>query len=58
MPADPVHPDQLHGQQRFHADLVAYLDSLRIDELAEQLGELPSHRQQPLQLSVLMIALH
>jgi hypothetical protein len=35
MPADPIHPDQLHGDQRFRADLVAYLDSLPIGELAE-----------------------
>jgi hypothetical protein len=28
MPADPIHPDQLHGEQRFRADLVTYLDSL------------------------------
>jgi hypothetical protein len=35
MPADPIHPDQLHGEQRFRADLAAYLDSLPIGELAE-----------------------
>jgi hypothetical protein len=35
MPADPVHPDQLDGEQRFRADLVAYRDSLPIGELAE-----------------------
>jgi hypothetical protein len=58
MPADPVHPDQLDGQQRFRADLVAYLDSLPVGELAELLGELPSSRQQPLGLGVLMIALN
>jgi len=38
MPADPIHPDQLDGEQRFRADLVAYLDSLPIGELAELLG--------------------
>jgi hypothetical protein len=27
MPADPIPPDKLDGQQRFRADLVAYLDS-------------------------------
>jgi hypothetical protein len=47
MPADPIHPDQLDGEQRFRADLVAYLDSLPVGELAELLGELPSRRQQP-----------
>jgi hypothetical protein len=40
MPADPIHPDQLDGEQRFRADLVVYLDSLPIGEL----GELPSTR--------------
>jgi hypothetical protein len=58
MPADPIHSHQLHGDQRFRADLVAYLDSLPIGELAELLGELPSRRQQPLGLGVLMIALN
>jgi hypothetical protein len=48
MPDDPIHPDQLAGEQRFRADLVAYLDSLPVGELAERLGELPSRRQQPL----------
>ena len=48
MPADPIHPDQLDGQVRFRADLVAYLDSLPIGELAELLGELPRSRQEPL----------
>jgi hypothetical protein len=57
MPADPIHPDQLDGQARFRADLAAYLDSLSVGELAELLGELPSRRQQPLQLGVLIIAL-
>jgi hypothetical protein len=38
MPADPIYPDQLGGQQRFRADLVAYLDSLPVGELAELLG--------------------
>jgi hypothetical protein len=27
MPADPIHPGQLHGEQRFHADLAPNLDS-------------------------------
>jgi hypothetical protein len=44
MPADPIHPDQLGGEQRFRADLVAYLDSLPVGELAELLGELPGSR--------------
>jgi hypothetical protein len=48
MPADPSHPDQFDGEQRFRADLVAYLDSLPVGELAELLGELPSRRQQSL----------
>jgi hypothetical protein len=58
MPADPIHPDQLHGDQRFRADLVAYLNSLPVNELAGLLGELPSSRQQPLGLGVLMVALN
>jgi hypothetical protein len=58
MPADPIHPDQLGGEQRFRADLAAYLDSLPVPKLAELLGELPSSRQQPLQLGVLMVALN
>jgi hypothetical protein len=37
MPADPIHPDQLAGHQRFRADLAAYLDSLPVGELAEPL---------------------
>jgi hypothetical protein len=28
MPADPIHPDQLDGEQRLRADLAAYLDNL------------------------------
>jgi hypothetical protein len=48
MPDDPIHPDQLGGQARFRADLVAYLDSLPVGELAELLGELPRRRQEPL----------
>jgi hypothetical protein len=48
MPADPIHPDQLAGEQRFRADLLAYLDSLPVGELAELLGE-PSSRREPLQ---------
>jgi hypothetical protein len=39
MPADPTHPNQLHGEARFRADLVAYLDSLPIGELAELLPD-------------------
>jgi hypothetical protein len=35
MPADPIYPDQLHGPERFRADLVAYLDSLPIGEPGE-----------------------
>jgi hypothetical protein len=58
MPADPIHPDQLHGDQRFRADLVDLVASLPIGELAELLGELPRNRQQRLQLGVLMIALN
>jgi hypothetical protein len=34
MPADPIHPEQLDGEQWFRANLVAYLDSLPISELA------------------------
>jgi hypothetical protein len=59
MPADdPIHLDQLDGPDRFRADLIVYLDSLLIGELAELLGELPGSRQQPLQLGVLMVALN
>ena len=58
MPADPIHPDQLDGQARFRADLVAYLDSLPISELASCWGELPRSRQEPLGLGVLMVALN
>jgi hypothetical protein len=58
MPDDPIHPDQLDSQGWFRADLVAYLDSLPVGELAELLGELPRGRQQPLQLAVLMVALN
>jgi hypothetical protein len=58
MPADLIHPDLLGGEQRFRADLVAYLDSLSVGELAELLGELPSSCQQPLGLGVLMVALN
>jgi hypothetical protein len=58
MPADPIDPDQLDGQARFRADLLAYLDSLPVHELADLLGELPSRRQQPLQLGVLVVALN
>jgi hypothetical protein len=58
MPADPIHPDHLDGEQRFRADLVAHLDSLPVGELAELLGELPCRRQEPLGLGVLMVALN
>jgi hypothetical protein len=58
MPADLIHPEQLDGEARFCADLVAYLDSLTVGELAELLGELPRSRQQPLGLGVLMVALN
>jgi hypothetical protein len=58
MPTDPVHPDQLDGEQWFRADLLAYLDSLPVGALAELLAELPSRRQQPLQLGVLLVALN
>jgi hypothetical protein len=58
MPADPIHPDQPGGQARFRAELAAYLDSLPVGELAELLGDLPSSREQPFQLGVLMIALN
>jgi hypothetical protein len=58
MPADPIHPDQLAGDQRFRADLIAYLDSLPVGELAELLSELPRSRQEPLGLGVLMVALN
>ena len=40
MPAEPIHPDQLAGEQRFHADLVAYLNSLPVGGLAELLKTL------------------
>jgi hypothetical protein len=58
MPADPFHPDRLDGEARFRADLVAYLGSPPLGELAELLGKLPRSRQQPLGLGVLMIALN
>jgi hypothetical protein len=57
MTADPIHPDQLGGAARFRADLVAYLDSLPVDQLADLLSKLPN-RQQPLGLGVLMVALN
>jgi hypothetical protein len=41
MPADPTRPEPLSGEQRFRADLVTYLDSLPVGELAGLLGELP-----------------
>jgi hypothetical protein len=37
---------------------VAYLGSLPVLKLAELLGELPTSRQEPLQLGVLMVALN
>ena len=37
MPAEPIQPDQLGGEQRCRANLAAYLDSLPVNEL----GELP-----------------
>jgi hypothetical protein len=58
MPDNPLHPDQLGGERRFRTDLVAYLDSLSALELAELLGELPSSRQEPLRLGVVMVALN
>ena len=58
MPDDPTRPDQPDGQQRFRADLLAYLDSLPVHELGELLGELPSSRQEPLQVGVLIVALN
>jgi hypothetical protein len=47
MPADPIHPDQLAGEQRFRADLLAYLDSLPVHELAELLGSCPAGASSP-----------
>jgi hypothetical protein len=41
MPDEPIHPEQLQGERRLRADLVAYLDSLLIDQLRELLGKLP-----------------
>jgi WhiB family redox-sensing transcriptional regulator len=58
MSADSIHPDQLGGEARFRADLLAYLDGLPVHELADLLGDLPNSRQQPLQLGVLTIALN
>jgi hypothetical protein len=57
MPADPIHPDQLGGAARFRADLVAYLDSMPVDQLADLLNELPN-RQLPHRLGVLMVGLN
>jgi hypothetical protein len=42
MPADPIDADQLDGQARFRADLVAYLDSLPVGQLAGLLGSCPA----------------
>ena len=59
MPADPTGSDRPDGEARFRADLVAYLDSLSVEELGELLGELPSvGRGEPLRLGALMIALN
>jgi hypothetical protein len=58
MPDRPTLPEPTGGQQRFRADLLAYLDSLSVHELADLLGELPSSRQEPLQLGVLMVAMN
>jgi hypothetical protein len=60
MPDKPTLPEPTsdQGQARFRADLAAYLDSLPVGELAELLGELPSCRQQPAGLGVLMVALN
>jgi hypothetical protein len=58
MPADLTGPDRPDGQAWFRADLAAYLDSLLAPELAELLGALPSSRQEPLRLGVLMVALN
>jgi hypothetical protein len=41
MPDSPIHPAPGSGEQRFRADLVTYLDSLPVGELAGLLGELP-----------------
>jgi hypothetical protein len=41
MPDSPTHPEPLSGEQRFRADLVTYLDSLPVGELAALLCELP-----------------
>jgi hypothetical protein len=41
MPDSPTHPEYLSGEQRFRADLVAYLDSLPVGDLAALLCELP-----------------
>jgi hypothetical protein len=41
MPDSPTHPEYLSGEQRFRADLVAYLDSLPVGDLAGLLCELP-----------------
>jgi hypothetical protein len=42
MPADPIHPDQLGGAQRFRADLAAYLDSLLVHEVGICSASCPS----------------
>jgi hypothetical protein len=47
MPADPTHPDQLDGEQRYRADLAAYLDSLPVGGLAELLGPRPAAGRPP-----------
>jgi hypothetical protein len=42
MPADPTHPEQLGGEQRFRADLVAYLDSLPVGSWPSCWGSCPA----------------
>ncbi|MDF2741418.1 MAG: hypothetical protein K0S88_2788 [Actinomycetia bacterium] len=58
MPDDPTRPDAIAGEAWFRADLAAYLDSLPVHQLGELLGELPSSRQEPLRIGVLMVALN
>jgi len=41
MPDSPTHPEHQSGDQQLRVDLVAYLDSLPVGELAGLLGELP-----------------
>jgi hypothetical protein len=56
MPDDQTRSNQRDGERPFRADLVVYLDSLPIHQLGSWLTELPSRRQEPLQLGVLMVA--